>query len=896
MKLKYFNSLSWFFILVFFIVFFAPYVDARTEQIIVPPEKYFGFKPGDDRMLFDYEALIGYLKKVDEASPRLKLVEIGQSPMGKRIYIAFISTKENINNLDNLKGINRKLALKPDIPMQERKKLIKNGKVFVLATLSMHSGEVGPSQAAPLIAYQLVTAKPHHILSWLGNVVFMMVPCHNPDGMNMIVNHYKEYKGTRYEGSYMPGVYHKYVGHDNNRDFVTLTQTDTRAIAAIYNLEWFPQVMVEKHQMMQWGVRYFVPPNHDPIAENIDASLWNWTAIFGSNMMKDMTIEGLAGVTRNYLFDDYWPGSTETCIWKNVIGFLTEAASCKYATPVFVESNELRAIGKGLSEYKKSINMPLPWPGGWWRLEDIVQYEIVSTLSILKTASNHRRDILRFRNDLCIKEVENGKTRPPYYYILPLKQHDQSELVNLVNLLKEHGVNVYCLKTSAVIEGYTYKKGDIVIPLSQPFRPFIKEVMESQEFPIRHYTPDGKVIKPYDITSWSLPLHRGVMAKEVNRIKISSGNLDSLLQKIDKPFFLTGKIPDQFWAALFTVNNNESFKAAFLAFSNGLKVLRLNKSVQMDGKEFPKGSFVVFPGPQKGKAMKTVLEQLTVSPKIIKEALELDAVPLKMPRIALIESYFHDMDAGWTRFILDTYSIPYKVIRPGDFETTNFTKNFDVVLFPDEEKSVLMDGREKYRGKYYVSSYPPQFTKGIGKDGMNRLMAFFDGGGIILSWGRSIHLFMGIQEITTSKKVKGKKNKENKDKEEFQLPVKDISEELKKEGFYCPGSMMRLLLLEDHPITLGMPVESGIFSRGQAVFSTFIPDFDMDRRVIGKFPEKNILLSGYCEKEEKLANKTAMVWVKKNKGQMVLFGFNPQFRASTNGTFKLLFNAILLQK
>ena len=93
-----------------------------------------------------------------------------------------------------------------------------------------------------------------------------------------------------------------------------------------------------------------------------------------------MTAEGLAGVSQHYIFDDYWPGSTETCIWKNVIGFLTEAASARTATPIYIEPTELRVSGKGLSEYKKSINMLLPWEGGWWRLGDIVEYEIVSTM------------------------------------------------------------------------------------------------------------------------------------------------------------------------------------------------------------------------------------------------------------------------------------------------------------------------------------------------------------------------------------------------------------------------------------------------------------------------------------------------------------------------------------
>jgi len=135
----------------------------------------------------------------------------------------------------------------------------------------------------------------------------------------------------------MPQVYHKYVGHDNNRDFVTLTQEDTRVIAALYSTEWYPQVMVEKHQMGSTGPRYYVPPNHDPIAQNVDEGLWTWSAVFGSNLSRDMAADGLQGVASHWTFDDYWPGSTETSIYKGVISFLTEAASCRRATPVFVE-------------------------------------------------------------------------------------------------------------------------------------------------------------------------------------------------------------------------------------------------------------------------------------------------------------------------------------------------------------------------------------------------------------------------------------------------------------------------------------------------------------------------------------------------------------------------------
>ena len=845
------------------------------------PSDFFGFEPGSDRNLFTYEQLIGYMQKLDGESDRIHLKEIGHSPMGKPMYIAFISSEENISGLDELKEVNRQLALNPDIDAAALKKMTTEGKVFVLATLSMHSTEVAPSQSAPLFAYDLASTEDPKKLEWLSNVVYMMVPCHNPDGMNMIVENYLKYKGTKYEGASLSGVYHKYVGHNINRDFVTLHQEDNKAVARIYNQDWFPQVMVEKHQMGSTGPRYFVPPNHDPIAENVPAGVFHWAGVFGQHMATDMTAQGQAGVSQHYIFDNYWPGSTETCIWKNVIGMLTEAASVKTATPVYVEPTELRVGGKGLSEYKKSINMLLPWEGGWWRLGDIVAYEFASNMSILKTASLYREDILEFRNRMCREQVELGRTEAPYYYILPREQHDQGELVNLVNLMKEHGVEVHSLNKEIVHQGRVYSEGDVVITLSQAFRPFIKEVMETQEFPERHYTPGGELIRPYDIATWSLPLHRYITSHEIDE---RNEELEASLSLIEGHYSLNEKDAVDASAVILNVNSNESFRAAFKALEEGMKVHRLKEDVLVGGKTFDAGSFIIYQGGKK-KAFQALMETLPFEPTAMVDKRALPTTPLAVPRIALVQTIFHDMDAGWTRFIFDNYHLPYTVLKPGDFKEEDLAGKFDVIIFPDSDKEMLMTGKRKRGGSYYQGTYHPDEVKGIGKEGMEKLMTFSDQGGIIVSWGSSVKLLEGMLKI---KKEEGE--------EEFNLPFRDVSADLSKAGLYVPGSLVQVDLIDDHPLTLGMPESIGVFSRGRPVFRTSVPIFDMDRRVIGSYPEKEVLMSGYAAKEELMGLKSAMVWMKKGKGQFVLMGFGPQFRASTQGSFKLLFNSILLEK
>jgi len=335
------------------LVIFSGIILFGQDRSIVSPSDHFGFTPGEDRTLINYEGLIDYMKVISDNSPMVKMIEIGNSPMGRPMYIVFISAEKNILRLDELKEINRRLALDPKIPDGERKELIENNPVFVMGTHSLHSSEVGPAITLPLIAYDLITSKKDETLEIMDDVVFMVVPNPNPDGMDLVYDNYMKNLDTRYEGASLPVVYHKYVGHDNNRDFVILSQEDTKVISRITSKEWFPQVYVDKHQMGSTGIRYFVPPLHDPIAEAVDGELWSWTGVFGSNMLKDMTRDGHKGVGTHTIFDLYWPGASLTAIWKNVIGMLTEAASVKYATPIFVEPNEIRVGGKGLSEYKK---------------------------------------------------------------------------------------------------------------------------------------------------------------------------------------------------------------------------------------------------------------------------------------------------------------------------------------------------------------------------------------------------------------------------------------------------------------------------------------------------------------------------------------------------------------
>ncbi len=142
---------------------------------IPAPTEHFGFTPGDDRMLFLYEDMMDYMKKLEEASPMVHIEEIGKTEMGRPMYIVFVSSEENIRNLESLRQINRQLAL-DEIPAgTNREELFEKGKVFFLSTLSMHASEVGPAQAFPLVVHELIAGTDPRRESILENTVAMFI-------------------------------------------------------------------------------------------------------------------------------------------------------------------------------------------------------------------------------------------------------------------------------------------------------------------------------------------------------------------------------------------------------------------------------------------------------------------------------------------------------------------------------------------------------------------------------------------------------------------------------------------------------------------------------------------------------------------------------------------------
>ncbi|HEX9406008.1 MAG TPA: M14 metallopeptidase family protein, partial [Thermoanaerobaculia bacterium] len=472
-----------------------------ANAAVQSPSQFLGFEVGADRTLADYRQMVSYFRALSSASPRVQIESLGKTTLGEDFIMAVISSEANLRNLPRIKAIAKQLADPRGLTDTQIDSLVREGKSIVLVTCNIHSSEIASSQMAMEWAYALATANDPDTKRRLDNVVLLLVPSLNPDGQMLITDYYRKYLGTRYEGGRLPWLYHHYVGHDNNRDWYMLTQVETRELnRAVYH-EWFPQVWVDEHQMGSDGPRMFIPPFADPLDSTVNPLIWREANLIGSNMAFRLEQAHKSGLIYGYSFDAYWLGGTRnTGWWKNITGLLLETASARIATPAHIESTELRGGQKGLVEYKATINHPNPWPGGTWRMRDIMDYERIASDALLEIATNYHDDLLRDIVARARAAIASGGTAA---YRIPHNQRDWPAAQMMTAILLEHGVEVQ-----------QADNGDYWIPMAQPYSKFVTELLEPQRYPEVRLQPGRDILRPYDVATWTLPLAMGVTVEK----------------------------------------------------------------------------------------------------------------------------------------------------------------------------------------------------------------------------------------------------------------------------------------------------------------------------------------------------------------------------------------------
>jgi hypothetical protein len=500
-----------------FVLAFAPSLDGQPAQrpLAVPtPSEHLGFSVGADRTLADWGQITGYFQRLAAASRAVHLDTLGRTTNGQPFIVAIVSSPANIARLSEIRAAQALLADPRRLTPAEERRLIATQPSVVFISNNIHGSEIGGSQMAMELAYRLATNDT--LQRYLEREVVLIAPSMNPDGQRMITEWYRKNVGTRWEGGPLPWLYHHYVGHDNNRDWFMVTQKETRLVTDYLYGAWFPEIFYDVHQMGAEGARIFVPPLVDPVNPNLDPLIVRGIAHIGAEMALALEERGKAGVANSVIYDLWWHGGARSTPTRhNMVGVITEAASVRIATPIEQDTSKMRGHARGLPKYERRVNFPNPWPGGVWRLRDIIDYELIAAEALVKLASEQREDYVRNFVTMGRRAIERGKTEAPYAFMIPGGQPDAGAVERLVDVLRVGRVEVERATTPFTVQGMTFQPGSYIVRMDQPYRAHAKDLLEVQHFPRMEQYPGGPPERPYDVAGWTLPLQMGVTVFEV---------------------------------------------------------------------------------------------------------------------------------------------------------------------------------------------------------------------------------------------------------------------------------------------------------------------------------------------------------------------------------------------
>jgi len=535
-----------------------------SQSSVRSPKEFLGYKLGS--AFTPHYQVIGYLEEIDKQSPNAILYQYGESYEGRSLNVLFISSEENIKNLESIRTNNlKKAGLLPGEPE-------KDGKIIVWLSYNVHGNEASSTEAAMETAYKLLVGDDK-ISQWLENTVVVIDPCVNPDGRDRYVNWYKENKsamlitnpiGAGHAEAWPGGRMNHYL-FDLNRDWTWLSQKETKGRINLYN-DWMPQIHVDYHEQGYNNPYYFAPA-----AQPYHSLITDWQKQFqvdiGKNHAKHFDENNWLYFTKE-VFDLFYPGYGDTYpTFNGSIGMTYEQAGGGRA-------------GLGI---KTETDDTLT-------LDDRIKHHYTTSLSTIEVSSANAKELEMnfiefFKNSY--KQVSEG------YNTFIVKQVNGSKKTKkLIALLDQHKIIYGQLGSPKMIKGYDYhnnsnvsvsvSESDLIIPVQQPKSVLVRVLFEPVTTMVDSLT--------YDITAWSIPFAFGLetyATSQVLKVEKEGFTIDPF-EEINKE--------QVHYAYVFTRKDINDLSLLSELFLKGINIRTNYKSLTNNGRKVPAGSFFILMG------------------------------------------------------------------------------------------------------------------------------------------------------------------------------------------------------------------------------------------------------------------------------------------------------------
>jgi len=832
------------------------------------PAEIIGFAPGEDYKLARYGPIAAYYEALAASTDRMVLEQIGESTRGEPLYLAAISTPENLARMERYKEITRTLAYAHDpdadygsiLSEDEARALAREGKAIVWIDGGLHATEVAHGQVMPEMAYHFVTDESPETQRIRNNTILLLMVNLNPDGLNIVADWYMSQVGGDFETASVPELYHHYVGHDNNRDWYMLTQVETQAVTRQLYHNWFPQIVYNQHQSGPFPGRIWMPPFANPVSPHLDPLLVSSINQMGHSMRKRFDIEGKPGVSSNIVYDLWWNGSMRGGPdYHNMLGFLTETALYRYATPGCYDEipETFNARAGNLPAKIPSTNYNNPWLGGCWHLRDAMDYMMTAAKAVADMGATLKEEYLFNHYWMGRRQIERGMAAEggPFAYVLdPRASHDRSSVVEFMDLMSQSGIEFVRANVSFNAGGQAFPAGTYVIP-PQAFRPYVVDLMEPKQYPDRRQYPGGPPEPPYDMTGYELRFQMGLEVVNVDQpFDMPAGEWGSVSSSVGE---VTGNGPAGF---VLHGDSNWLYRALGGYLAEGGALSRITAALPGAG---PVGSFWL-PGLD-ADAAQAMADEYGLKLTGLASAPPSGALaPVRMPRVAIYRSWRAPMPEGWTRWVLDEYGFEWENVWDADVRGGALS-DFDVLILPAQGEQGIRDGHPP-------GSMPEQYVGGLGDVGTAAVQAFVERGGWVVAFDDAVDY-----AIST-----------------FDLPFRNSVRGVSSQDFFIPGSIIQLQVDPEHPLAYGVEDDAVTLFAGSQVLERTEGASRQGVSTPVCFAAADYLVSGWTlGGDQYLAGRSAVAQVAVGSGQVVLFAFTPHFRGQPRNTFKLLFNALV---
>lgn len=837
------------------------------DPVAVSPADHWGHPSGEPGHLHRVDELYGYYEALAESSPRVRFQHLGETEGGNRLALVQVGSEANLERLEEVRQAYHRLSDPRETSLEEMEALIEDLPVIHTVFTGLHSRETGHPEVSPELAYRVAVSDQPMIREIREDAVLFLVPVTDPDGRNRVVDWQRRHGQDVYDyGERIPDVpyWGEYIRHDNNRDGIQMTLALTREAVDLFETWKYP-VGLDLHESFPF---IFVSTgygnrNYDPIVRHE----WHWmgqyevTGLNSLGMPGAWVTGGFAAWNPSYMI--FVPNN------RNAVGRFYETFGNSIPTTV---ERSVSPTFRSVEWYRASP----PYDEVIWSLRNNINYAQTATLHSLHLAATHRETVLRNYWTKAHNSLEKGRTEAPFAYHVPVDQERRADAAHLLNLLRRQGVEVHRAREGGSFSGADVRAGDYVVRMDQPYRNFVKMLMEVQDYP-------SSLPRPTDDPAWTLPLLYNVRVGTVADSAVLELAMDEVTGEVALPGSVqaTGGTEAGWWIVRYAASSHALQARHELA---DVPVFAAREGFEVEGRErFGPGTWLIPADAVERSRLEAWTETFGLEALGVGDgAVEgVSRHELDFPRIALLHTWSHTQEDGSIRYALDEAGIPYTYLPVDRLREGGLRDRFDVILFPDQggdSGTEIFEGVDPEEGPLPYTQTPEypslgspsstdDITGGMTYRGLTALSEFVEEGGTLLTLGSASNLAIDFSLVRGVSSGGG--------------------------GIYSPGSVVGGEIADSSdPIAYGYGDSLPLFARFGPYLSV---DDEREGAVVARYgpSEEELVLSGLVEGEDELAGRPAVVSVPRGDGHVVLYGTRVFHRHQTQGSFALAWNALL---